>query len=132
MNEYFPEPKYLGGKVKIELDLSNYAIKADLKYATGVDAPKFAKKVDLASLKSEVDILDKKFETTPFDLRKLNNVIKNDVFKKTVYDELAKKVNVTQTTDSSKLVKKIGYDIKINEIEKKIANHNHDKDITTQ
>ena len=31
MNEYFPEHKYLGGKVKVELDLSNYAKKADLK-----------------------------------------------------------------------------------------------------
>ena len=36
-----------GGNVKVELDLSNYAIKADLKTATGVDTSKFAKKVDL-------------------------------------------------------------------------------------
>ena len=37
MCEYFPEPKSLGGGgVKIELDLSNYATKADLKTATGV------------------------------------------------------------------------------------------------
>ena len=27
MSEYFPEPKSLGGKVKVELDLSNYAKK---------------------------------------------------------------------------------------------------------
>ena len=32
----FPEPKSLGGKVKVELDWSNYATKADLKNATGV------------------------------------------------------------------------------------------------
>ena len=25
MSEYFPEPKSFGGKVKFELDLSNYA-----------------------------------------------------------------------------------------------------------
>ena len=31
MSEYFPKPKYLGGRVKVELDLSNYATKADLK-----------------------------------------------------------------------------------------------------
>ena len=31
MSEYFPEPKFSGGKVKVELDLSNYATKADLK-----------------------------------------------------------------------------------------------------
>ena len=31
MSEYFPEPKSLGQKMKVELDLSNYATKADLK-----------------------------------------------------------------------------------------------------
>ena len=49
MSEYFPEPKSSGGKMKIELDLSNYATKADLKNAAGVDKSKFAKKVDLAN-----------------------------------------------------------------------------------
>ena len=49
MSEYFLEPKALG-KVRIELDLSSYAAKADLKYATGIDTSSFAKKVDLASL----------------------------------------------------------------------------------
>ena len=33
MSEYFPEPKSLGANVKVELDLSNYATKADLKNA---------------------------------------------------------------------------------------------------
>ena len=28
MSEYFPESKSAGGKVQVELDLSNYAIKA--------------------------------------------------------------------------------------------------------
>ena len=56
MSEYFPDRKSSGEKVKIELDLSNYATKADLKNATGVDTSKFAKKkVDLANLKSNVD-----------------------------------------------------------------------------
>ena len=44
MGEYFPEPKSFGGKANVELDLSNYATKADLKSATGVDTSKFAKK----------------------------------------------------------------------------------------
>ena len=30
MGEYFPEPKSLGEKEKIEVDLSNYATKADV------------------------------------------------------------------------------------------------------
>ena len=50
MSEFFPEPKPLG-KVKVELDFSNYATKTDLKNATGIDTSSFAKKVDLASLK---------------------------------------------------------------------------------
>ena len=36
MSKYFPKPKSLGKRVKVELDLSNYAVKADLKNATGV------------------------------------------------------------------------------------------------
>ena len=31
MSEYFPQPKYLGERVKYELDLSNYVTKPDLK-----------------------------------------------------------------------------------------------------
>ena len=59
MSQYFPklyEP--FGGDIIVEVDLSNYATKADLKNATSVDTSKFAKKVDLASLKSNVDKLD--------------------------------------------------------------------------
>ena len=31
MSEYFPKPKSLAANVKVELDLFNYATKADLK-----------------------------------------------------------------------------------------------------
>ena len=52
--------------MKAELCLSNYATKADLKNASGVDTSKCAKKVDLASLKSKVDKLDiVKFKNVP-------------------------------------------------------------------
>ena len=37
MSEYFPERKSSGGRVKVELYLSNCATKADLKNAKGVD-----------------------------------------------------------------------------------------------
>ena len=36
MSEYFPKPKYLGANVQVQLDLSNYATKADLKNAAGI------------------------------------------------------------------------------------------------
>ena len=58
MSEYFPVPKSFGGRVKFELDLSNFATKGDSKNATGVGTSEFDKKVDLASLKSEIDELD--------------------------------------------------------------------------
>ena len=44
MSEYFPKTKCSGANVKVELDLSNYATKADLRNATGVDTSHFAKK----------------------------------------------------------------------------------------
>ena len=73
MSEYFLEPKFSGGKVKVKLDLSNYATKTDLKNATGVDTLKFAKQVDLASLKSNVDKLDiDKFKNVPTNSNNLN------------------------------------------------------------
>ena len=46
MREYFPYPKSLGGRVKVELDLSNYATGATgAKNATGVEISKFAKRL---------------------------------------------------------------------------------------
>ena len=47
MNEYFPKINSFGANVKVELDLSNYAIKPDLKNETGVDTSSFAKKLIL-------------------------------------------------------------------------------------
>ena len=65
MSGYFSEPKSSGGRVKVELDLSSYAIKADLQNTTAADTSKFAKRVDLANLKSNIDKLN---------IDKLNNV----------------------------------------------------------
>ena len=79
-----------------------------LKNATDVDTWKFAEKVDLANLKSEIDKLDVvKLETFPVDLSKLREVVKNKVVKKTEYNELVKKVNAINTIDTSNLIKKL-------------------------
>ena len=109
MSEYFLKPNSLGANLKVELDLSNYATKTDLKNATGVDTLSFVKNTDLANLESDVDKLDTdklknvtsglsnvknkvdkldigKLETTPVYLSKLSNVIKNDVVEKTEYN----------------------------------------------
>ena len=79
MIKYFPKPIPLRGNVKVELDLPDYATKR-LKNAAGVDTSKFAKKVDLASLKSKIDKLDiGKLEFSPVDLSKPSDVVKNKV-----------------------------------------------------
>ena len=44
--------------VKVEVDLSNYATKADIKNETGVVTSDFAKTNDSTNLKSDVDKLD--------------------------------------------------------------------------
>ena len=98
MSEYFPKPKSLGANIKVELHLSNYATKADLQDETGVDTLDFAEKIDLANLKSNVNIsglkskVDKwnngKLETTSVDLNEVSNLVKNKVVKKTEYNKL--------------------------------------------
>ena len=85
--------------MKVELDLSNYPIKLDLKKATSVDAPESAKKTYLASLKSGVDELDiDKLKTAPVDLYKLSNAVNNGVVEKIVYNKLVTKVNAIDTS----------------------------------
>ena len=59
ISQYFPKPNECsGGNMKVELDLSNDATKADLEGATGVDTSKLAVKSDLASLEAQLDKLD--------------------------------------------------------------------------
>ena len=62
--------------MKVELDVSNYATKADLKNATGVDTSKFAEKVDLANLKSNVNKLGvDKLKNVPTNLSNLESKV---------------------------------------------------------
>ena len=71
----------------MELDLTNYATKTDLKNITHVDVSSFASKSNLAALKTEVDKIDTdKLRAAPTDLAKLTNTIENDVVKKTDYN----------------------------------------------
>ena len=72
----FPEPKSLGGRVKVELDLSNYSRKADLKNAAGVDTSQSAKKVDLDNLKTDVDKSDiDRLRNVPTNLSNLKSKV---------------------------------------------------------
>ena len=83
---YYPLYKSSSNNIKVELDLTNYATKTDLKTITHVDVSSFASKTNLASLKTEVDKIDvDKSKTVPVDLAKLTNAVENDLVKKTVY-----------------------------------------------
>ena len=87
MSTYYPPYKSSGQNVKVELDLTNYATKTDLKNITHVDVSSFASKTNLAALKTEVDKIDvDKLKITPIDLDRLSNLVKNDVVKKTDYN----------------------------------------------
>ena len=90
MTTYYPPYKSSSNNVKVELDLTNYATKTDLKNITHVDVSSFASKTNLAALKTEVDIIDAdKLKTTPTDLAKLTNAGEHDVVKKTDYNTKA-------------------------------------------
>ena len=84
MSQYFPKPfKNFGGNTNVKVNLSDYAIKADIKNISHVDASSFALKSNLASLKTEVDKLDiEKLVPVPVDLSKLSNAVKMMLLKK--------------------------------------------------
>ena len=142
MGEYFPEPKSIGGRVKDELDLSNYKTKADLKNATGVNTSKFAKMVDLANLKSNVDKLDiyetknvqtnlsnlkskvnkldfDKLVPAVVDLSKLSDLVKNNVVKGDAYNAKIKNIECKRS-DISNLATNTTLNAKTNQVKNKI------------
>ena len=68
MSQYFPTPSSHKEKIKVEIDLSNYATKKDINDITHEDPSNFALKTNLANLKTEVDKLDiYKLATVPVD-----------------------------------------------------------------
>ena len=121
MSRFLPKPfRSFGRNIKVKVDLSNYATKADIKNISHVDTSSFALKRNLANLKIEVDKLDiDKLVPVPVDLSKLSDVVKKDVVKKTVYDKSVGKVN---SIDTIRFVLKTKYDTDKSELEKKVPN----------
>ena len=118
-SQYFPKPyEPFGGDINVKVDLSNYAIKTDLKNTTRIDMSNLTLKSNLPKLKAEVDEIDiDKLKTVPVDLSKLSNVVNHDVVIKTVYDKLIAKVT---NIDLSGFVLKTKYDADNLDLEKKI------------
>ena len=138
MRKYFPESKSSGRSVQVELDLSNYATKADLKNTTGVDTSKVAKKFDPGCLKFNVHKLDidklksvtsnwsnlksevdkphvYKLVADPVDLIKVSNVVKNDVVKRDVYNVKIKTIE-DKKPDINKFTTNASLNAEMNEV----------------
>ena len=114
---YYSEPdSHIKNKIKLELDLSNFAIKKKLKHAAGVGLSYLAAKRDficlkvkfnkldinklfnlstsLNNLKTKVDDLNAgKLKIAPVDQKKLRDVVDNQVVKNTKFTTLKRKVN---------------------------------------
>ena len=115
MSTYYPPYKRSSNNIKVELDLTNYATKTDLKNITHVDVSSYASKTNLLALKTEVDKIDiDKLKTVPDDLAKLSNFVKNEVVKKTDFsaDNYVTRTKFSADTNS--------LDDKIDKAEKKI------------
>ena len=115
MSTYYPSYKSFSNNIIVELDLTNYATKTDLKNITHTDVSSFASKTNLAALKTKVDKIDvDKLKTVPDDLAKWSNAVKNEVVKKTDFsaDDYVKKTKFSGDINS--------LDEKINKVEKKI------------
>ena len=122
MSQYFPKPfEPFGGILTLNVDISNYATKTDIKNIAHIDTSSFALKANLASLKSEVDKLDiGKLVPVPVYLSKLSDVVKHVVVKNTEYDKLVGKV---KSIDTSVFVLKTKYDTNKSELENKIPDN---------
>ena len=121
MIHLFPEPRPSGERVQIELDLSNYAAKADLKNEKCVGTSKCARKVNLANLKSNVDKIDiDKLKNIPNNLSNLKSKMDND--KLDVDNLVPLPVDLSKLIDivKSEAVQIDAYNTKIKNIEDKI------------
>ena len=121
--------------------------KSRFKNATGVDTSKFAKKTDLANIKSDVEKLDiyklqyfssnfrnlkskvdkqdtDKLVPAPVDLSKLSDVVKIDVFKKDVYNAKIKNIE-NKIPDITNLATNTTLNAKINHVKDEIPNINN-------
>ena len=113
---YYPPYRSSSNNIKVEVDLSNYATKDDVKNITHVDVSSYVTKTNLAALKTEVDKIDTdKLKIVPDDLAKLSNVVKNEVAKKTDFSADNYVTRTKFSTDTNSL------DDKIDKVEKKIA-----------
>ena len=122
---YYPPYKSSSNNVKVELDLTNYETKTDLKNITHVDVSSFASKANLAALKTEVDKIDTdKLKTGPTVLADYNTKITSieaqiaGLTKNTV-DNLAD-ITKLKAIDTNRFVTKSKFSADTNALDNKI------------
>ena len=139
MSTYYPPYKSSSNNIKVELDLTNYATKTDLKNIMHICVSSFTNKTNLAALKTEVDKIDPdKLKTVRVDLAKLINAVENYLVKKTDYNAKVTNIEsqiagVTKNTldnlgditklkaiDTSSFVLKTKFTVDVNTLESKI------------
>ena len=127
---YYPEPgSHIGDKIRVVLDLSNYATKKELHHPTGDGISDLAAKKDFIALKAKVDKLDinklvnvpnnlnnlktkvddldvGKLKTVAVDLKMLSDLVDNEVAKNTKFNTLKAEVNNLEkkTPDGTTLI----------------------------
>ena len=150
VSEYFSEPKFSGRSVRVELDLSNYATKANLKNARSFDTSKFANKVTTSNYnKFTSNTLDAKIIQKKLVNAKINEV-RNEISSVTILAlTIALNANIKEIKNKestitnlvttaltavenkilsvSSLVKKIDYITTVGEVKNEITtDHDHD------
>ena len=112
---YYPETdSHIRDKVKVVLDLSNYATKKELEHTAGIDKSDAVAKRDFIALKADkldinkltnvptslnnlntkVDELNVcKLKAVPVNFKKLSDVVGNEVVKNTKFNSLKAEVN---------------------------------------
>ena len=107
MNYYPEQDGSIRDKVKVVLNLSNYATEKEIDHATGVNTFDLAAKKDFIYLKAEIDVptslnnlkakvdyLDVgKLRTVSVDMKILSDVADNEIVKNTKFNKLKPKVN---------------------------------------
>ena len=118
---YYSQPEsHITNRIYVELDLSNYPTKSDLKGVAYAKTSNLTVREDLPSLKVRVDKLDvDKLKTVLADLSSITNVIDNNVLKNVVYDKLVINVNTIDTKITNIGLFLSEYTIQTNKILKK-------------
>ena len=121
---YYPElDSHIREKFKLVLDLSTYASKKELGFATGVDTSDEADKKDVIALKTEVDKLNiNKLVNVPTSLNNLKTKLEElDIGKLKKCSHRLKKISDVTDNEFAKNTNFTTLETKVNNLEQDIS-----------